>query len=239
MKRIASNLALAAALAAGAVGCDSAGSGKANEPVVHANQIAVDPSSLAAGTNTQHHFQDPNAGTGVNGITDPTTVIAINQTIGSPEVVAKLHSCGKVPYASLGNILASRGVNIQPDSAGNPTAGTLYAQGAAALGTADYAGRVAEMVIASTSAMAKAFDIFVAAATEIQTNLTNSQACPGTTMVDSTGSFTVEGISCIIGKPATSAHVTLANQLVQAAPDVATGQTLAIATLLEAAHTCE
>ena len=56
-------------------------------PVAQPNEIAVDPSSLAAGTNTQHHFQDPSAGTGINGITDPTTVVAINQTIGSPEVV--------------------------------------------------------------------------------------------------------------------------------------------------------
>jgi hypothetical protein len=144
-----------------------------------------------------------------------------------------------VPYASLGNLLASRGVNIQPDSAGAPTAGTLYAQGAAALGMADYAGRVAEMVVASTSAMAKQFDIFVAASTEIQANLATSSACPGTTLIDATGSFTVEGVSCLLGKPALPAHVTLANQLVQAAPDTSTGIQLAIATMLEAAHTCE
>jgi hypothetical protein len=238
MKRIVSNLTLAAIAAFALAGCEASGQ-KANEPVAQPNEIAVDPSSLAAGTNTQHHFQDPNAGTGINGITDPTVVVAINQTIGSPEVVARLHSCGKVPYASLGNLLASRGVNIQPDTGGAQTAGTLYAQGGAALGIADYAGRVAEMVVASTSAMAKEFDVFVAAGAEIQANLATSEACPGTTIVDSTGSFTLDGISCIMGKPATPAHVTLANQLVQAAPDTTTGIQLAIATLLEAAHTCE
>ena len=31
-----------------------------------------------------------NAGTGINGITDPTVVQAQNQVIGSPEVVARL-----------------------------------------------------------------------------------------------------------------------------------------------------
>ena len=247
MKRIISTLTTLAGAAGlvALVACDG-GSGGANALVIaQANQVAVDPSSLAAGTNTQHHFQDPNAGTGINGITDPTQVVATNQTIGSPEVVARLHACAKIPYATLGSILATRGVNIQPaqaPSGGGPapqTAGTIYAEGAAAMGVADYAGRVPEMIIASTSAMAKEFDIFVAAAAEIQANLSTSSACPGTTIADANGVFSLDGISCIIGKPASQAHLTLANQLVQAAPDVNTGVQIAIAALLEAAHTCE
>ena len=240
MKRIVSNLSGLLVAAAVLAGCD-AGGGGANDPISQPGQIAVDPSSLAAGTNTQHHFQDPSAGTGINGITDPAQVQAQVQVIGSPEVVARLHSCSKVPYASLGALLASRGVNIEPASGGSgpETAGTIYAEGAAALGIADYAGRVPEMVLASTSAMAKEFDIFVAAAAEVQANLATTAACPGVTIADSNGVFTLDGISCILGKPATPAHVTLANQLVQSAPDVQTGVQIAIAALLEAAHTCE
>jgi hypothetical protein len=247
MKRIVpclsglASLGLAVVAAAALAGCDGGGGG-ANDLVAHPNQIAVDPTSLAAGSNTQHHFQDPNAGTGINGISDPAVVQATSQVIGSPEVVARLHSCSKIPYASLGGLLASRGVNIQPaakGSSGPATAGTIYAEGAAALGIADYAGRVPEMVLASTSAMAKEFDIFVAAAAEVQANLSTTTACPGVTIADANGVFTLDGISCIMGKPATPAHVTLANQLVQAAPDVNTGVQLAIAALLEAAHTCE
>jgi hypothetical protein len=243
MKRIVSTLKLATAAAAalGLAACDSSGGSASTLAASQPNEIAIDPSSLAAGSNTQHHFQDPNAGTGINGITDPAQVQAQNQVIGSPEVVARLHACGKIPYASLGNLLASRGVNMVPPATAptTATAESIYADGASALGVADYAGRVAEMVVASTSSMAKEFDVFVAAATEIQANLTNSPACPGVVIADATGVFSADGISCILGKPATPQHVTLANQLVQAAPDVNTGVLIAIATLLEASHTCE
>jgi hypothetical protein len=247
MKRIIPTLTttFAAVLPLALVACDGASTAANALTIPQTNQVSVDPTSLAAGSNTQHHFQDPNAGTGINGISDPSQVVATNQAIGSPEVVARLHACGKIPYASLGTILASRGVNIQPaqapagGGAAPQTAGTLYAEGAAALGIADYSGRVAEMVIASTSAMSKAFDIFVAAAQEVQANLASSEACPGTVIADANGVFSQDGISCILGKPATAAHVTLANQLVQAAPDVNTGVQIAIAALLEAAHTCE
>jgi hypothetical protein len=240
MKRIGSTLLLTAFSALGLACSDG---GAANRLVVSHRQVAVDPSSLAAAGNTQHHFQDPN--TGQNGFTDPHVVVVEDQLVGSPEVVARVHACGKVPYASLGSILSTRGVNIQAaqgdGNGGAPpmTAGTIYAQGAASMGTPQYAGRVPEMIIASTSAMAKQFDVFIAAATEIQQNLTTSPACPGTTIADTSGVFSKDGISCIMGKPASDAHVTLANQLVQAAPDVNTGVQIAIAALLEAAHTCE
>jgi hypothetical protein len=238
MKLIIPTLTLAALAALGVTGCGSSDSGANALVGAPKQQSSYDPDSLAAAGNTQHHFQDPN--TGQNGISEPAVVAATNQQIGSPEVVARLHSCGKMPYASLGALLTSRGVNTQMAADGTTqTAGTIYQQGSAALGLADYAGRVPEMVIASTSAMAKQFDVFVAAATEIQANLTNSPACPGVTIADATGNFSKEGISCILGKPATDAHVTLANQLVQSAPDVNTGEQLAIATMLEAAHTCE
>ena len=138
MKRILFTLA---ALGAGllAVGCDDSG---ANSLVAAPREFSVDPSSLAAPGNTQHHFKDPNIGT--NGITDPTQVVANDQSVGSPEVVARLHACSKMPVASLGNILASRGVNVQADANGNPTAGTIYQNGMSAMGVASYSGRVPE-----------------------------------------------------------------------------------------------
>src|SRR6185295_12061879 len=69
--------------------------------------------SLASGeNNTQHHFQQ--MGTGENGEYNNSAdeVKAQDQQIGSPVVVARLHACAKIPYASLGNILSSRGVNL-------------------------------------------------------------------------------------------------------------------------------
>lgn len=197
--------------------------------------------SLAAGDNTQHHFQDPN--TGENGISDPNQVRVDTTNVGSPEVVARLHSCSKVSYAELGSILKSRGIDTANKT--NSSAGALYTQGAAALGVANYSGRVPEAVIASTAALSKEFDIFVAAAIEIQSKLNSGlamTACPNTKLIDNSG-FTKDGISCLMGKPASDNHVAVANDAVAVAQTKgltqAQGQTIAIASMLEAAHTCE
>jgi hypothetical protein len=69
--------------------------------------------------------------------------------------------------------------------------------------------------------------------------MASTTVCPGVMLVDSTGAFTQDGLSCLMGKPATAAHVTIANQILAEASDPTTGAELAISTILEAAHTCE
>ncbi len=194
--------------------------------------------SLAAGENTFNH--PTSQPTGENEVTDPQTKKLFDQTVGSPEVVARLHGCTKLTYGALRNTLTSRGATIgntannqQPNSTGS-----IYVNGRSALGVANYGGRVPEALFASTSGMAKQFDIFIAAATEIQTNFGTATGCTGVTLLTN-NQFTKEGISCLIGKPARDEHVALANNLVSQATDAATGQKIAIAALLEAAHTCE
>lgn len=195
------------------------------------------PDSLAAGPDTFDH-QAQSVGSGVNGITDPTLQLMDDQSIGTPDVVARLHGAQKIQYTTLGRILSDLGVAVTSTTANS--AGELYASGQGPLGVAVYASRVPEMIIPSTSALAKEYDIFVAAASEIlASNLASSTRCPGVSLVDSTGEFTHDGLSCLLGKPAKPDHLTLANQLVSQAPDQATGQKLAIATLLAAAHTSE
>ena len=203
----------------------------------------MDPNSLAADNNTQNHQQDPNSGD--NGLSDPNQVNSQNQAVGSPEVVARLHSCSKIKYAALGNILANRGVNMTNTS--KTSAAMLYKGGASALGVANYPGRVPEMIIPSTAALSKQFDILTAAAQEIEPQLVagtlKPTACPTTTILDTTGNFTQDGLSCLMGKPATTDHLTIANSV--AAQAVSQGLTkdqglqIAIATILEAAQTCE
>ncbi len=203
----------------------------------------MDPNSLAADGNTQHHFQDPNSGD--NGFTDPNAQKAEDQTVGSPEVVARLHSCSKITYAALGNILKGRGVNMS--GTGQNATGTLYKGGASALGVANYSGRVPEMIIPSTAALSKEFDIMVAASIEIQAgikaNTLTTTACTGTQIVDSSGNFTKDGLTCLMGKPATPDHISIANDAVSQATSQGLtkdqGQQIAIAAILEAANTCE
>jgi hypothetical protein len=196
------------------------------------------PSSLAAGANTWNHPAQ-SVGDGLNGITDPTLKLQSDAVIGPPDVVARLHGAQKIQYATLGRILADLGVDVTSTTA--DTAGDLYSTGQGALGVAVYASRVPEMILPSTSALAKEYDIFVAAATEIlKSNLVSSTRCPGVQIVDATtGDFTTDGISCLLGKPAKPDHLTLANQLVSQAPTQAIGQQIAVATLLAAAHTSE
>jgi hypothetical protein len=203
----------------------------------------MDPNSLAADNNTQHHMQDPNSGD--NGLSDPNSVHADEAQAGSAEVVARLHSCSKITYSAMGNILKNHGVNT--GSTAQNSAGLLYKGGASALGVASYGGRVPEMIIPSTAALSKEFDIMVAASIEIQAaakaGTLNMTACTGTQLLDTSGNFTKDGLSCLMGKPATADHVSIANDAItQATGQGLTkdqGQQIAIASILEAAHTCE
>jgi hypothetical protein len=225
---------IALATAAAIAGCQQDVGGESPQAT---HWVPYSADSLAAGSNTWDH-QAQSVGSGVNGITDPSLKLMSDDAIGPPDVVARLHGAQKIQYATLGRILTDLGVNMTSTTA--TSAAQLYTAGQGALGVAIYASRVPELIIPSTSALAKQYDIFVAAATEILAgNLASSTRCPGVQLVDSTGAFTHDGLSCLMGKPAKADHLTLANQLVSQAPDQATGQQLAIATLLAAAHTSE
>jgi hypothetical protein len=157
----------------------------------------------------------------------------------APVAAARYHGCTKLTYAALGSILTSRGAT----ATGGQNALTIYKNGAPALGVANYAGRVPEALVGSTSAMAKLFDILVAAAPEIRQNLATTSACPGVTIADGQGRFSKDGLTCITGALATDDHVAVANQAVADAvkggATQAQGIQLAIAAAMEAAHTCE
>src|SRR5262245_7493459 len=67
--------------------------------------------SLAAGvTNTWDHMAQLVGGD--NGITDPQVKQLDDQSIGPPDVVARLHGAQKLQYASLGLLLADLGVKV-------------------------------------------------------------------------------------------------------------------------------
>ena len=103
------------------------------------------------------------------------------------------------------------------------------------------------MIIPSTAALSKEFDIFVAASIEIQAaskaGTLNMTACPGTMLVDTTGNFTKDGLSCLMGKPATAGPPRDRERRHRQAQSQGLtkdqGQQIAIAAILEAAHTCE
>lgn len=147
---------------------------------------------------------------------------------GPPSFTSHMHPCNKIPYATLGNILAGVGVNIANTTA--LSAGALYRDGASAMGAPSFANRIRENSEITTSGISKEFDIWAAAAPEIIT--ANPTVFNGSVCV-------ADGITRLIGVPATTAHVELCNLTIQRASDENVGKRLAVAVMMAAAYTCQ
>lgn len=219
----------------------SSSSGSVDLPPGGTNTTSQDPD------NTFDHFNDP----GSSGSKDPFEILKERAAEGPPEVRTRLHSCTKVSYASLGEFLTSRGVNLDAVASGSApkTAGQLYKSGGDALGVAKFDAREGETFFHTTASATKLFDIFVQAAPEVIASIQNMDACKyngqAKPMFDATtGKCSYESLSCIMGRPATPDDLTICNLLVeQAAPgdpaDLAIKRNIAVAVFLSAAHTCE
>jgi hypothetical protein len=173
---------------------------------------------------------------------DPFEVLQRIQDTGAPEISTRMHSCQKLKYATLGNVLTALGVNMAK-TATPPSAGQLYKGGAGAMGGPNYTARVRETIEGTASGFTKLFDIFVQAAPEIITAMPNNAACKkagaATQMFDAQGKCTPEGIACLQGAPASQAQVDLCNTVLTEASTAAVGQAIAVASILAAANTCE
>jgi len=160
---------------------------------------------------------------------------------GPPRYTSHTHSCSKMRYATLGNVLKSVGVNTTNAIA--LSAGKLYTDGFSALGGANFENRIRENIGVTTSGASREFDIFAAAAPEIITAIPTLARCNvgGTPAVlfDASNMCQPSGITCLIGSPATQAHIDICNASVTGASTVDIGKRLAVAVLLAAAHTCE
>src|SRR5262249_49088192 len=124
------------------------------------------------------HNDSPSApGSGEERV-DPAQVRAV----GSPEVTSRLHGCGKLSVASLGQLLQSRGLTGQ--GGGRPNGAQsgqqIFNAGdtAASLGGANYNARVPEAPFATTSAISKMFDIYTMASYDVVANNWTAPACP-------------------------------------------------------------
>ena len=158
---------------------------------------------------------------------------------GPPSFTSHMHSCPKVKYTTLGNVLTGMGINST--NTASLSAGDLYTNGESALGGPNYANRLRENVALSTSGMSREFDIFAAGAPEVLAAFTaNTIArCPSAQLFDSGGSCLPDGITCLIGTPASAEHINFCNLTVSSASTPTIGKQLAVATILAAAYTCE
>jgi hypothetical protein len=156
---------------------------------------------------------------------------------GPPRYTSHVHSCAKVRYATLGNVLRSVGIN--PANATNLSAGQLYTGGFNAMGGPNFANRIRENIGVTTSGSSRMFDVFAAGADEVITNMSTLERCGGATMFDANNQCRADGITCLIGAPATVAHLDFCNLTVTSASDVNVGKRIAVAAILAAAYTCE
>jgi hypothetical protein len=174
-----------------------------------------------------------------NDDSDPFAVLQRIQFEGPPEISTKMHSCEKVKYATVGNILKQLGVNMA--ATGATSAAVIYKNGNQAMGAPNYGARVSESIELTTAGATKLFDIFVQAAPEVIAAIPTVAKKNGAAiqMFDAGGKCTSDGIAFLQGAPATQAQIDLCNNILGSASSAAIGQTLAVATLLAAAHTCE
>ncbi len=158
---------------------------------------------------------------------------------GPPRFTSHMHSCQKVRYATLGNVLTGLGVNAANTTA--LSAGDLYTNGYNALGGPNYTNRIRENISITTSGASREFDIFAAAANEILTGFTNNTIarCPNAQLFDASNNCVASGIECLIGTTPMPEHLEYCNLTVQRASTVTQGKQLAVAALLAAAYTCE
>jgi hypothetical protein len=161
---------------------------------------------------------------------------------GPPRYTSHVHSCPKVKYKTLGAVLTSIGVNVA--STTTLSAADLYRTGDNALGVANYPNRIRENLAILTSGASREFDIFAAASDEVITafNTPGSMIqtrCPGAVLFDAADTCRPDGITCIIGQPASATHLELCNLTIQNASDHTVGKRLAVAAMLAAAYTCE
>lgn len=185
-------------------------------------------------------IDEPPVDPGHNAV-DPWDELDRIQREGPPRYTSRIHGCPKMRYATLGNLIASRGVNL--GAPGPLSAGRIWSGGRAALAASNYAARIRENVDLGLATASKVFDIYVQAAPEIIANLPQRPECQiagvGAELFDTAGRCQADGISCLIGVPATQAHLDICNQTIARANDDATGKRLAVAVLAAAAHTCE
>ncbi len=211
-------------------------------------------SGTGSGTGTGGQTQTPGGSLGLSGgtaggvgntfdhdntDTDPFAVLQRIQTEGPPEISTKMHSCEKMKYATVGNVLSQLGVNMA--ATGTTSAAVLYKNGSQAMGAPNYGARVPEAIELTTAGATKLFDILVQAAPEIIAAIPNVAKKGGAAiqMFDASGHCTADGIAFLQGAPASQAQIDLCNNVLGSASSAQIGQTLAVATLMAAAHTCE
>lgn len=138
----------------------------------------------------------------------------------SKEESERTHSCGKITYRTLGNILRTRGINMTGAAAPcndgqnfDCTVRDLYRSANLVLGVANYPARSPESDRSTTGGVVKMDDIMVAMAEELITgaNPTGTFAattdCANLPLFDASNKCQADGFACLVGVPLTQGQL--------------------------------
>lgn len=187
--------------------------------------------------------------------TDAAALAARAAEEGPPEIAARRHACMKMKYATVGNLLASLGVDMGAlpfDSFTDcrtmiPTgkvatrdfmpAKYVYCDGRLVLGLPQYEGRASEITSATTASATKLMDLFVTAAPEIIAKISTVPQCmvsgQGAVLFNADNTCNASGITCLQGYPASDDQVALCSRVVSQAVATPANTTLGVPAISE------
>jgi hypothetical protein len=161
----------------------------------------------------------------------------------------KLHSCGKLRYATFGRVLTSRGITI-PNATANTT-GQLYAKALNSWGVANFPGRIPESTRNTTSGLVNLQDITLAMAEEMVT-AANPDGAYAAAAMDCGGATTKlfngtacdrDGFACLLGATPNQKQMDLCNNMVTdtvaGVTDIVTRKRLTVAALAGTVDMCD
>ncbi|MEM9195183.1 MAG: hypothetical protein AAGF12_38780 [Myxococcota bacterium] len=219
---------------------DSSRTGEEDTPVGADPTPVADPAGPTGATGGEDNTFDHPEAIGGESVTAQEALQRINDE-GPPGYTARVHGCRKIPYRTLGRVLSSRGVDLQNET--QLSAGRMYRESDQALGAGNYGARIAETAEGTVASASRMFDIFVQAAPEIIAAVENLEACrfggSSAQLFDPDGSCREDGLTCLMGEPATPDHVSVCSDMVTRAASIEEGQAIAVATILSASNTCE
>ncbi len=218
---------------------------RAEDVFVNQNDDENQASNSAPGQVSSSPFEHPTA-IGLEASVTPQEALNRIREVGPPEFTSRMHSCRKMRYRTIGRVLASRGVNLA--TTGEVQAGRMYREAGQALGAPNYEGRISEGTELTVASSSRLFDILVQAAPEIIAQIGSRPECQidgsPAALFDAEGRCDADGLTCLLGVPASSAHVGLCNDIVRQANasggnNAEEGKSIAVATLLASQFTCE
>ena len=225
------------------VSCDSLWTGF-KEP--NPNSCAFTPGVCGPGATMQDQNQNQTYGFSHDDIFDSSGDISIDGRQFPLAVREKLHSCGKIRFNVLTNILKTRGVNVTNTVANS--AGALLSRAQPLWGVPNFPARVAETIRDSPSSLVSLHDILLASAEEWVTmanpdgTYPAGTACTGAKLFNN-NSCDQDGLACLMGATPTQRQLDVCNSMINdtsaGVTDPLTKRRLALAALAGTVAMCD